>query len=70
MNRGDHVRRDVWSVKQWDYALGAYCHVRMFYSAESAFRYRRENPAPLTKVVHPADWVVAGFVAAGNKIES
>ena len=69
------IRRDIWSVKEWDSAVepAQYVHSRMFRSADSAFRYRNGNPHPEGiphKVVHPADWVVDFFVLCGNKIDA
>ena len=65
------IRRDVWSVKVYDSAVGAYCHSRMFYEEHLARKWSRSEPHDFqpNKIVHPADWVVAAFVAAGNKIE-
>jgi len=65
------IRRDVWSVKVYDSAVGTYVHSRMFYAPHLAAKWSRAEPHDFSpnKIVHPADWVVAVFVAAGNRIE-
>jgi hypothetical protein len=71
------VRKDVWSVKHFDRSINAWCHDYMTYDREKA---RRRCDAirkgiwygfddTLCKLVHPKQWVVEGFVAAGNSIE-
>ena len=76
-NPRDNIRRDIFSVKHWDHAIGAWCHGYMSKDREQA---RRRTDAirrgiwygmhtTRAKLVHPAQWVVEGFIAAGNDIE-
>ena len=66
------IRHDIWSVKEWDTSVepADFVHTRMFRSLYAASRYKHENQRGRgeMKIVHPADWVVFSFVAAGNEI--
>jgi len=63
-----NIRRDIYSVKEWDRALDAWCHIKMFKSKESARNYASVMTRSRIKIVHPAQWVVDGYIAAGNVI--
>lgn len=70
------IRRDVFSVKVRcaDNGVNKPVHERMFRSLESARRYSRgrlpSSGYSIDKtIVHPADWIVNGYLAAGNTIE-
>ena len=73
MDAKDVIRRDIWSVKLWESALepAQFVHSRMFYAAHLAHKFVRDErlPSHAYKIVHPAQWVVEAFVAAGNTIE-
>ena len=68
------IRRDLYALKV--YAHDNYCVERIFRSRESARReqktvannLRRNFPLVPPIVVHPADWIVDAYLAAGNKI--
>ena len=72
------IRRDIWSVKHWDSAIPDWCHGFMTSDRNGAVRradaIRRGiwygHQTTRCKIVHPAQWVVNGYVAAGNEIES
>ena len=71
------INRDIYSVKEWDGAVGAYSHVAMYRSPQSALRKVRDlkhqrlasGYSDDVKMCHPANWVVQAFVLAGNRIE-
>lgn len=71
------IRRDVWSVKHFDHSIGAWCHG--FMTTDRDLAVRRHDAirkghwygfsTMLAQIVHPAQWVVDGYVAAGNSVE-
>jgi hypothetical protein len=69
------IRRDIYSVKA-DVRDGAgMAHVFMTKNRSLAFAKAREirndhslGINRLAKVVHPAEWVVTFFIAAGNRL--
>lgn len=61
------IRKDVFSVKEYDRAAGAWCHVRMFYCADSARKYAR-SMCERYSIVNPAEWIVNAYIAYGNAI--
>ena len=68
------IRRDLFSVKVKGNGFNHWCHERMFRSRTSARRFkaglRPMNGYTLqAKIVHPAQFVVDVYVAAGNTIE-
>lgn len=73
MTTKDTIRRDIYSVKVRGNGFNQWCHERMFRSPAAAKLYanglRPISGYSLTvRVVHPAQWVVDGFLAAGNEI--
>lgn len=58
------IRRDIYSLKLWDNALGDWVHSRMGYTLEAVLAYAEGR----YKIVHPSHWVVDAYVAAGNEI--
>lgn len=72
------IRRDIFSVKHWDSSVGAWCHGFMTRDRNKAVRRSDSIRRGLwygfgttrAKIVHPAQWVVSAFVAAGNEIEA
>ena len=72
------IRRDVYSVKVWDSAVGAYCHQHMTQDRDIAIQrakdarltLRLEGRPELVKIVHPAQWVLEGFLAVGNQLQT
>ena len=64
------IRKDVYSIKVYEPFIGIWCHVFMTRSLTEANRKASEirNERSRAKLVHPADWVVSAFVAAGNLI--
>ena len=73
MKTQNAIRRDIWSIKEWNSAVepAQYVHTRMFYNEEKSRRWKRDNEDPLhsLKLVHPSQLVVELFVACGNTIE-
>lgn len=68
------IRRDIYSVKVRCNGFGQWRHERMFRNDEAAKRYA-QGLRPISgyslqvKIVHPAQWVVDGYCAAGNVID-
>lgn len=69
------IRRDIFSVKADTRDSAGWCHVFMTRDRQEAFRkaadIRRDMSLGLNrlaKVVHPSDWAVSAFIAAGNSI--
>lgn len=71
----DTIRRDIYSVKQYDGTCGGWCHIYMTKDLEKAKSRLRDARIPVlginyrAKLVHPAQWVVDAFVAVGNRID-
>jgi hypothetical protein len=75
------IRRDIFAVKVFEdvgETDGAWVFVGMFRSLESAKRWmnncfvslgERYFPSVSPKIVHPSQFVVSCFVAAGNRID-
>jgi hypothetical protein len=61
------IRGDIFAVKSWNYEVGAYSYEYMTTIRELADRWKKDIDT-LAKIVHPPQWVVDSFVAAGNKI--
>lgn len=67
------IRRDIFSVKVLGNGFDQWCHERMFRNGDEARRYA-QGIRPIggyslqVKIVHPAQWVVDGYCAAGNSI--
>ena len=71
------IRTDIYSVKTFDSFHRLWCHEFMTTDSCKAMRKINEvrNDHTLgiirqVKLVHPAQWVVDGYCAAGNRIES
>jgi hypothetical protein len=66
------VRRDIFAVKVFDKHHGFWCFEAMFYTSADAMRWMKDqkycDPFVMAKLVHPRQWVVDGFVLAGNHI--
>lgn len=72
----DTVRRDLFAVKADERDGAGWCFMHICRSKATADRRAkdiRDNHSlglnRLAKVVHPKQWVVNGFTAAGNTIE-
>lgn len=69
------IRGDIYAVKQYDPMHGHWCYVAMSKDLEKAKQRLRDARYPVlginyrAKLVHPAQWVVDAFVAAGNRID-
>jgi len=73
----DQTRRDLFSVKYWDSAANGWCHG--FMTRDEGKAVQRANAIRRgiwygshtlrAKIVHPKQWVVNGYVAAGNRID-
>lgn len=68
------IRRDIYSVKVRGNGFGQWCHERMFRNGENAKRYAQglrpmDGYSLQVKIVHPAQWVVDRYCAAGNVID-
>ena len=68
----------VYSVKHWDSSIGSWCHGYMTTDRELA-RVRHDAirkgiwygvHTTRAKIVIPKQWVIDGYVAAGNDIDS
>jgi hypothetical protein len=71
------IRKDIYSVKTFDSFHRLWCHEFMATDSRKAMRKINEvrNDHTLgiirqAKLVHPSQWVVDGYCAAGNRIES
>ena len=71
------IRKDIYSVKTYNSFDGIWCHEFMTTNFAKAMRKINEvrNDHTLgiirqAKLVHPAQWVVDGYCAAGNLIEA
>lgn len=66
------IRRDIFSVKT-EFDTGTTrreSHAFMSYSRAAAGRFLRDTrrQGNTARLVHPADWVVSEYVAAGNTL--
>lgn len=61
------IRYDLFGVKEWDYAIGDWSMVYICDSMEVA-KHMKGLLTGRRKIVHPAQWVVNGFLAYGNHI--
>lgn len=69
------IRHDIFSVKADQRDGAGFCHVFMTYDSEKAFlkaaEIRNDDSLGLNRlanVIHPAQWVVDGYLMHGNSI--